>query len=140
MHCYFSYVVSRGLGLKGKETKHHCSFLARRVMQLTPLSLPKDLPGNTAGPEGRAGTAGPPVFLSNAHFCDVDSAVANTVEGLNCSLSEHVTFLDVEPTTGITMRAAKRLMMSTEYGPGESHCLVDSGVAEPVAELSTCLC
>ncbi|KAL3140914.1 hypothetical protein ABBQ32_005445 [Trebouxia sp. C0010 RCD-2024] len=70
-----------------------------------------------AGPEGRAGAAGPPVFLSNAHFCDVDSAVADTVLGLNCSLSEHVTFLDVEPITGITMRAAKRLMMSTEYGP-----------------------
>lgn len=79
---------------------------------------------NTAGPEGRAGAAGPPVFLSNAHFCDVDSVVADTVLGLNCSLSEHVTFLDVEPTTGITMRAAKRLMMSTEYGPGEN-CMVD---------------
>lgn len=34
-------------------------------------------------------------------------------------MEEHVTFLDVEPTTGITMRAAKRLMMSTEYGPGK---------------------
>ena len=72
-----------------------------------------------AGPEGRAGVAGPPVFLSNAHFCDVDPAVADTVLGLNCSLAEHVTLLDVEPTTGITMRAAKRLMMSTEYGPGQ---------------------
>lgn len=64
------------------------------------------------------GLAGPPVFLSNAHFCDVDPAVADTVVGLNCSMGQHVTFLDVEPTTGITMRAAKRLMMSTEYGPG----------------------
>ena len=72
------------------------------------------------GPEGRAGVAGPPVFLSNAHFCDVDPAVAETVVGLNCSESEHVTFLDVEPITGITMRAAKRLMMSTQYGPGQS--------------------
>lgn len=70
-----------------------------------------------AGPGGRAGVAGPPVFLSNAHFCDVDPAVAETVVGLNCSESEHVTFLDVEPITGITMRAAKRLMMSTQYGP-----------------------
>ena len=76
-----------------------------------------------SGPEGRAGRAGPPVFLSNAHFCHVDPAVADTVVGLNCSMSQHVTFLDVEPTSGITMRAAKRLMMSTEYGPGES-CLV----------------
>ena len=76
-----------------------------------------------AGPDGRAGLAGPPVFLSNAHFCDVDPAVADTVLGLNCSLSQHVTFLDVEPTTGITMRAAKRLMMSTEYGPGNT-CIV----------------
>ncbi len=73
-----------------------------------------------SGPEGRAGVAGPPVFLSNAHFCDVDPEVADTVVGLNCSQSEHVTFLDVEPITGITMRAAKRLMMSTEYGQGQS--------------------
>lgn len=49
----------------------------------------------------------------------MDPAVADTVLGLNCSMEEHVTFLDVEPTTGITMRAAKRLMMSTEYGPGK---------------------
>ncbi|KAL0051752.1 hypothetical protein WJX82_001524 [Trebouxia sp. C0006] len=70
-----------------------------------------------AGPEGRAGAPGPPIFLSNAHFCDVDPAVADTVVGLNCSQAEHVTFLDVEPMTGITMRAAKRLMMSTQYGP-----------------------
>lgn len=90
-----------------------------------------------AGPEGRAGAAGPPVFLSNAHFCDVDSAVAETVEGLNCSMSEHVTFLDVEPTTGITMRAAKRLMMSTEYGPGERHAWFSRGrgIAELVAKI-----
>ena len=72
-----------------------------------------------AGPDHRAGVAGPPVFLSNAHFCDVDPAVADTVIGLNCSQKQHVTFLDVEPVSGITMRAAKRLMMSTEYGPGQ---------------------
>lgn len=71
-----------------------------------------------AGPEGRAGVPGPPIFLSNAHFCDVDPAVADTVVGLNCSQADHVTSLDVEPMTGITMRAAKRLMMSTQYGPG----------------------
>ncbi|KAL0022764.1 hypothetical protein WJX79_001660 [Trebouxia sp. C0005] len=70
-----------------------------------------------AGPEGRAGVPGPPIFLSNAHFCDVDPAVADTVVGLNCSQADHVTSLDVEPMTGITMRAAKRLMMSTQYGP-----------------------
>ena len=74
-----------------------------------------------AGPEGRAGVPGPPIFLSNAHFCDVDPAVADTVVGLNCSQAEHVTLLDVEPMTGITMRAAKRLMMSTQYGPGIRH-------------------
>lgn len=84
--------------------------------------------------------AGPPVFLSNAHFCDVDPAVAETVVGLNCSQSEHVTFLDVEPTTGITMRAAKRLMMSTQYGPGQpSHPSAGSGTdAKPLDTLVLC--
>jgi len=51
----------------------------------------------------------------------VDPAVADTVLGLNCSQAEHVTLLDVEPMTGITIRAAKRLMMSTQYGPGTRH-------------------
>lgn len=87
---------------------------------VTPQFLTQHTLCTFSGPEGRAGRAGPPVFLSNAHFCDVDPAVADTVIGLNCSMSQHVTFLDVEPRTGITMRAAKRLMMSTEYGPGKT--------------------
>ena len=72
----------------------------------------------TTGPEGRAGVAGPPVYLSNAHFCETDPAVAETVSGLHCHPEKHITFIDVEPISGMTLRAAKRVQMSTEYGPG----------------------
>ena len=58
------------------------------------------------------------MYLSNAHFCNTDPAVAETVSGLHCKPEKHVTYIDVEPQTGMTFRAAKRLQMSTEYGPG----------------------
>lgn len=81
-----------------------------------------------AGPEGRAGTAGPPVYLSNAHFCDTDPIVAETVSNLRCKPDKHVTFIDVEPLTGTTLRAAKRIQMSTEYGPGNLDSTVNKSV------------
>ena len=72
----------------------------------------------TTGPEGRAGVPGPPVYLSNAHFCETDPEVAETTSGLHCHPEKHITFIDVEPMSGMTLRAAKRIQMSTEYGPG----------------------
>eukprot|EP00891_Asterochloris_glomerata_P007205 jgi/Astpho2/7205/fgenesh1_pg.00113_%23_40_t len=65
-------------------------------------------------PGGRGGQQGPHLFLSQAHFCGADSQLAENVSGLSCNISKHVTYLDVEPLSGITFRAAKRLMLSTE--------------------------
>jgi len=67
------------------------------------------------GPTGKAGQPGVPLFLSLPHFCFVDEEVAAGVEGLHCDLKKHDLFLDVEPTTGVTLRAKKSLMMSSRF-------------------------
>ena len=54
---------------------------------------------------------GPPVLMSFPHFCYVDDDVAHMTEGLECNHSRHDLWLGVEPTTGITMAAAKRLQV-----------------------------
>lgn len=48
-----------------------------------------------AGPGGRAGKPGPPIFLSYPHFCDADPALAEGVEGLACDPQAHDLFVDV---------------------------------------------
>lgn len=53
-----------------------------------------------AGPQGPPDTPGPLVFVSLPHFCDADPALLADVEGLQCDRDKHVTYVDVEPTTG----------------------------------------
>lgn len=69
-----------------------------------------------AGPSGLPGAPGPPIFLSYPHFCGADPVLAQGVVGLRCLPEYHDLFLDVEPNTGITLRAAKRLMMVSWFG------------------------
>jgi CD36 family len=62
------------------------------------------------GPDGDGAAAtGPPVLMSFPHFCYVDPMVAAMTEGTRCNKSRHELWLGVEPATGITMAAAKRL-------------------------------
>jgi hypothetical protein len=69
------------------------------------------------GPSGHAAqAAGPPLFMSMPHFCHVDPAVALQTTGVAaCDPEVHDLWLGVEPTTGITMAAAKRLQVSTAF-------------------------
>lgn len=69
-----------------------------------------------AGPTGRPDTPGPPIFLSYPHFCGADPALAQGVEGLRCRPEYLDLYLDVEPSTGVTLRAAQRLMMVSWFG------------------------
>ena len=48
-----------------------------------------------AGPGGRAGAPGPPLFLSYPHFCAADPGLARNVVGLACDPARHDLFLDV---------------------------------------------
>ncbi|KXZ42318.1 hypothetical protein GPECTOR_162g133 [Gonium pectorale] len=69
------------------------------------------------GPTGNGSSPaahGVPILMSLPHYCLVDDAVAGALEGVACDLPTHATFIDVEPNTGITMRAAKRLQLSSE--------------------------
>ncbi|TKS90638.1 Platelet glycoprotein 4 [Collichthys lucidus] len=45
------------------------------------------------------------------------------VMGLNPSEEHHFTYLDVEPTTGFTLRFAKRIQVNMMYGPSKTAAL-----------------
>lgn len=81
------------------------------VQGLMNITSPK-----AAGPSGKPGRPGPPLFLSYPHYCQADERLQQGVEGLSCDPVKHDLFVDVEPTTGITLRAAKRLMLSSWFG------------------------
>eukprot|EP00803_Ostreobium_quekettii_P000329 evm.model.scf_1109.2 EVM.evm.TU.scf_1109.2 scf_1109:16382-23924(+) len=70
-----------------------------------------------AGPNGPSDQHGLPVYFSLPHYCHAASNLAEGVNGLKCNLTRHELYIDVEPVTGQTWRAAKRLMMSSEFGP-----------------------
>jgi len=65
---------------------------------------------NSAG-----GTQGPPVFFSPPHFCGSDPALRENVIGMDCNSDKRDFYIDVEPYTGISLRAAVRFMISSEY-------------------------
>lgn len=45
-------------------------------------------------------STGPPIYVSQPHFCLSDPLLAAGVEGLRCNMSNHQTYVDVEPITG----------------------------------------
>eukprot|EP00882_Tetradesmus_deserticola_P033279 GHRQ01037997.1.p5 GENE.GHRQ01037997.1~~GHRQ01037997.1.p5 ORF type:complete len:101 (-),score=30.95 GHRQ01037997.1:539-841(-) len=53
-----------------------------------------------AGWDGPANATGPAVFVSMPMFCGADDRLAQQVEGLQCDWQRHITWVDVEPTTG----------------------------------------
>ena len=65
------------------------------------------------GPSGHASeSSGPDILMSFPHFCYVDDEVAQQTTGVSpCNHSRHDLWLGVEPITGITMAARKRLQV-----------------------------
>lgn len=59
----------------------------------------------------------PPVVLSPPHFYQSDKSLLKAVEGLNPEKSKHETYVDIEPITGIVMRAAKRIQINVAVEP-----------------------
>ncbi|XP_020617598.1 lysosome membrane protein 2-like isoform X2 [Orbicella faveolata] len=59
----------------------------------------------------------PPVVMSPPHFYQSNKSLLETVNGLHPMKSAHQTLLDVEPLTGIVMRAAKRLQVNIALEP-----------------------
>ncbi|KAM3588252.1 uncharacterized protein V6R79_024580 [Siganus canaliculatus] len=60
---------------------------------------------------------GRPVFISLPHFLHGSPSLRQNVLGLSPNEEHHETFLDVEPTTGFTLRFAKRIQVNMVYGP-----------------------
>ncbi|XP_022605357.1 platelet glycoprotein 4 [Seriola dumerili] len=62
---------------------------------------------------------GKPIYISLPHFLHGSPSLRESVLGLNPSEEHHHTFLDVEPTTGFTLRFAKRIQVNMMYGPSD---------------------
>eukprot|EP00198_Chlamydomonas_reinhardtii_P008572 XP_001697909.1 predicted protein [Chlamydomonas reinhardtii] len=76
------------------------------------------------GPNGNGSDA-------NAAAHGVDPAVSAALEGVECDRSRHATFLDVEPNTGVTMRAAKRLQLSSQLSD-TARAVLEPGIGAPL--------
>jgi len=55
-----------------------------------------------------------PLFASKPHFYGGDESLSSSIDGLHPDINIHDTFLDIEPYTGATFRAAKRLQLSVQ--------------------------
>ncbi|KAK7079347.1 hypothetical protein SK128_013894 [Halocaridina rubra] len=55
---------------------------------------------------------GAPVVMSTPHYYQGSPEDLTYVEGLNPRAEEHETYLDIEPNTGVTFRAAKRIQVN----------------------------
>ncbi|TKS90738.1 Platelet glycoprotein 4 [Collichthys lucidus] len=62
---------------------------------------------------------GRPIYISLPHFLYGSPFLHKMVMGLNPSEEHHFTYLDVEPTTGFTLRFAKRIQVNMMYGPSK---------------------
>ncbi|RUS82470.1 hypothetical protein EGW08_009776 [Elysia chlorotica] len=56
---------------------------------------------------------GAPVVMSMPHFLGCDPDIQNYIKGIHPIREDHESHLDVEPITGLVMRAAKRLQINT---------------------------
>ncbi|CAK6950076.1 platelet glycoprotein 4 [Scomber scombrus] len=61
--------------------------------------------------------SGRPIYISLPHFLYGSQSLLENVRGLNPTEEHHFTFMDVEPTTGFTLRFAKRIQVNMMYGP-----------------------
>eukprot|EP00794_Sanderia_malayensis_P007498 gene7498-8329_t len=65
-------------------------------------------------PIGQCLPMNPPVFMSGPHFYQGAPRLVDAIIGMEPKESLHATFLNVEPYTGITMKAYKRLQVNVD--------------------------
>jgi hypothetical protein len=68
---------------------------------------------------------GIPIFVTKPHMLDAEPAISSSVNGLSPNRDLHDTVIDVEPTSGAVLHAAKRLEINVQIGP------VDWNVVSP---------
>ncbi|ROT80682.1 scavenger receptor class B-like protein [Penaeus vannamei] len=70
-----------------------------------------------AGMEHGSVCLGVPIVMSTPHFYQGDEVELAKLVGLDPRKEEHETFLDVEPRTGVTMNAAKKIQINIPLKP-----------------------
>ena len=51
------------------------------------------------------GSYGVPIIMSTPHFLDGDESLWEAIDGVQPEREKHITFLNIEPTTGKRLRA-----------------------------------
>ncbi|XP_031556963.1 lysosome membrane protein 2-like [Actinia tenebrosa] len=71
----------------------------------------------------------PPIAISPPHFYEGNVSLVEAVDGLDPKASEHATYIDIEPITGITMQANKRIQVNAHVMPFSKLPETDSKMA-----------
>ncbi|KAG2451781.1 hypothetical protein HYH02_003559 [Chlamydomonas schloesseri] len=98
------------------------------IRGLANVTVPQAVGPNGNGSDANGAAHGVPLFMSLPHFCLVDPAVSAALGGVECDPRLHTTYIDVEPTTGVTMRAAKRLQLSSQLSD-TARATLEPGIA-----------
>lgn len=64
------------------------------------------------GVENATKAANIPLFISFPHFYGADKSLVSAVKGLSPHKESHLTYLDIEPQTGLLARASKKLQIN----------------------------
>jgi len=84
------------------------------------------------------GCQGVPVIMSTPHFLDADPSLHEAIEGVDPIREKHITFLDIEPNTGLPIQAHKRIQVSVPiehsdyFAPYKNFKSPDNSVIFPV--------
>jgi len=65
------------------------------------------------------GSYGVPIIMSTPHFLDADESLWQAIDGVQPDREKHITFLNIEPTTGMSLQAHKRIQVSVPVGHSE---------------------
>ncbi|KAM7367292.1 hypothetical protein PAMP_015205 [Pampus punctatissimus] len=132
---FFSSDICRSVSAGFKESKDLKGIEVYRYTLLpSTLAAPKDNPDNACFCKNLKTTknctvagvldisscqGGKPIYISLPHFLYGSPYLRENVLGLNPNEDHHYTFLDVEPTSGFTLRFAKRIQVNMMYGPSK---------------------
>jgi len=65
------------------------------------------------------GSYGVPIIMSTPHFLDADPSLHEAIDGVDPDREKHITFLNIEPTTGMSLQAHKRIQVSVPVAKSE---------------------
>ncbi|MCE7733454.1 MAG: CD36 family protein [Candidatus Heimdallarchaeota archaeon] len=109
-----------------EDTKVEGIDLLRFVLSEETLAVNPAFDQTVKGVANMSYSQGVPLFISKPHFLGADAS-ARSVTGLAPVNADHETFIDVEPTTGAVMNAAKRLQISFQISAGN---FLTSGIVD----------